>query len=84
MGIGLTAIALSIITSLRVTNKSKIRSEALAHARAEMERLQTNTYYHAAMTAGTNIPINRADYDGFYRVSENISNKTKSIYLQIN
>ena len=84
MGIGLTAIALSIITSLRVTNKSKIRSEALAFARLEMERFQTNGYYDASTFAlGTNIPIVRADYEGVYRVSENTNNRTKQIYLKI-
>jgi type IV pilus assembly protein PilV len=81
LGIGLAAIGMSIITSLRITNQSKLRSEALAFARLEMERIQTNAYNN--IIVGTNFPINRAEYDGYFSVTENTNLFTKSLYLKI-
>ena len=83
LGIGLTAIAMSIITSLRVTHKSRIRSEALAYARLEIERVQTNQFDSSLLLPGTNYTITGLNYDGYYSVVEDTNDFTKAIYLRI-
>ncbi|MFT5121504.1 MAG: prepilin-type N-terminal cleavage/methylation domain-containing protein [Kiritimatiellia bacterium] len=81
LAVSMTAIAVSLISSLRISNQNKERSKALSFARMTMEELYTQSYYSTNLNVGRKV-IRNPGYAGFYEVTLT-TNDTKRIYVKV-
>ena len=82
MSIGLSAIGVSVVTSLRISNHSKERSQVLAFARMKLEELHTVGFDNAALSVGRHNFPSGDEYTGFYNVADTSPTKRR-VYVRV-
>ena len=82
MSIGLSAIAVSVVTSLRISNHSKERSQVLAFARLKLEELHTVGFDNSSLDVGVHNFATNELYAGRY-VVENTSPTMRRVTITV-